>query len=76
MTKTNNTSSGSFGGFWRWLKALALTLVVALLSLTASAQNVLVTATAGTTSGSYATVSAAFAAVNAGTHQGANTIRL
>jgi len=76
MTKTNNTSSGSFGGFWRWLKALALTLVVALLSLTASAQNVLVTATAGTTSGSYATVSAAFAAVNAGTHQGAITMKI
>ena len=76
MTKTNYTSSGSFGGFWRWLKALVLTLVVALLSFTADAQNVLVTATAGTTSGSYATVSAAFTAINAGTHQGAITLKV
>ncbi|MFN5347875.1 MAG: beta strand repeat-containing protein, partial [Bacteroidota bacterium] len=76
MTKTNFTSSGSQGGFWRWLKALALTLVVALLSFTADAQNVLVTATAGTTSGSYATVSAAFAAINAGTHQGTITLQV
>jgi len=76
MTKTNFTSSGSQGGFWRWLKALALTLVVALLSFTADAQNVLVTASAGTASGSYATVSAAFAAINAGTHQGAITLQV
>jgi hypothetical protein len=44
----------------------------AMLSLTLSAAwaQVSVTATGGTATGSYATVSAAFAAINAGTHQG------
>jgi Ig-like domain CHU_C associated/GEVED domain/Secretion system C-terminal sorting domain len=39
-------------------------------------QNISVTATSGTTSGSYATLSAAFAAINAGTHQGAITLKV
>ncbi|MCC6839647.1 MAG: hypothetical protein IT230_05755, partial [Flavobacteriales bacterium] len=42
-------------------------------SLAAQAQNVNVTATAGTPAATYATLSAAFAAINAGTHQGTIT---
>ena len=45
-----------------------------LLSPVASGQNVNVTATAGTTSASYATLKGAFDAINSGTHQGDITI--
>lgn len=50
----------------------------AMLSLTLSAAwaQVSVTATGGTATGSYATVSAAFAAINAGTHQGVINITI
>lgn len=41
-----------------------------------SAQTVVVTATAGTLSGSYPTLKGAFDAINAGTHQGAITIQV
>ena len=46
--------------------------VIAIIALTVSnlQAQVAVTATGGTATGSYATVSAAFAAINAGTHQG------
>jgi hypothetical protein len=54
------------------LKSALLVACLALLG-TAQAQNVNVTATAGTPAATYATLNAAFAAINAGTHQGTIT---
>ncbi|MDL1949233.1 DUF11 domain-containing protein, partial [Acidobacteria bacterium ACD] len=53
------------------LACLAVSLLVC---ATASAQNVNVTATAGTPAATYATLKGAFDAINAGTHQGAISI--
>src|SRR6059036_3803040 len=61
----------------RLLAAFTTLLVaVTLMSARASAQNVNVTATAGTASASYTTLKGAFDAINAGTHQGTITIGL
>ena len=49
-------------------------LFIGLVCATAAAQNVNVTATAGTASASYTTLKGAFDAINAGTHQGAITV--
>src|SRR5205085_4080483 len=58
-----------------WLFAIINVLFFSsLLCVTAAAQNVNVTATAGTASASYTTLKGAFDAINAGTHQGAITI--
>jgi len=56
----------------RFLPSSVFTAILVLLGMAGqvSAQNVNVTATAGTLTGSYATISAAFAAINGGTHQG------
>ncbi len=54
----------------RWLKSGLFGAALALFG-TAQAQNVNVTATAGTASASYLTLNAAFNAINLGTHQGA-----
>ncbi len=74
-SKTVNQNTGSA----TWLKRMGSFLVVlfafAFISpLGSLAQNVNVTATLGNPSGTYANVSAAFAAINAGTHQGAITL--
>ena len=54
---------------WGWLKAGLFGAALALFG-TAQAQNVNVTATAGTPAASYPTLNAAFNAINLGTHQG------
>ena len=60
-----------------WLLALFnILFLIAISSASASAQNVNVTATAGTATASYTTLTAAFNAVNAGTHQGTITIEI
>ncbi len=60
-----------------WLLALFnLLFLIAITSVSASAQNVNVTATAGTANATYTTLTAAFNAVNAGTHQGTITIEI
>src|SRR6218665_3800459 len=59
----------------KWVFNAMLLFGILLTGLKAEAQ-VSVTATAGTTSGSYATLSATFTAINAGTHQGAITISI
>ena len=38
MTKTNYSTRGSFGGFWRWLQVAAMVAVFALFNVTANAQ--------------------------------------
>ena len=53
-----------FDGCSRWL----MIMLVACYSLAGSAQNLSVTATLGTASGSFTTLKGAFDAVNAGTH--------
>ncbi|MFM2207317.1 MAG: hypothetical protein RL213_1292, partial [Bacteroidota bacterium] len=71
----NNYSTGTARLFARWMTAA----IVAMVFFSANVVNaqVSVSATAGTTGPtSYTTVSAAFAAINAGTHQGAITIRI
>src|SRR5437764_3610923 len=58
-----------------WLFAIINVLFFSsLVCATAAAQNVNVTATAGTASASYTTLKGAFDAINAGTHQGAITV--
>jgi hypothetical protein len=52
------------------LKALMLFIMFFVISKSSLFSQINLTATAGTATGSYATVSAAFAAINAGTHQG------
>jgi hypothetical protein len=60
-----------------WLFTIFNVLVFsALLCVAAAAQNVNVTATAGTASASYTTLKGAFDAINAGTHQGAITVNI
>jgi hypothetical protein len=60
---------------FRLIKWLALCSLFATFSLRSLAQ-VNVQATAGTTTGTYTTLNAAFAAINAGTHQGAININI
>lgn len=57
--------------FYFGIIAFALTFHISL-----SSQNVTVAATGGTTTGSYATLSAAFAAINNGTHTGSITLSI
>jgi len=57
-------------------KFYSFLLVFIALSGTSLAQNVTLTATGGTTTGSYTTLKAAFDAINAGTHQGAIVISI
>lgn len=62
--------------YTRKIKSIT-SLLIALLTIgTSLAQNVNVTATAGTAAATYATVSAAFAAINAGTHNGDITLSI
>ena len=61
-----------FDGCSRWL----LILLMACCSLAGSAQNLSVTATSGTASGSFTTLKGAFDAVNAGTHRGVIAIKI
>lgn len=58
------------------IKKIKLLLLALSSSFMAIAQNVDVTATAGTASGSYSNLKGAFDAINAGTHQGAITIAI
>src|SRR5947208_2715709 len=59
----------------KWLFAIFnVLLFVGITCVAAAAQNVNVTATAGTANASYTTLKGAFDAVNAGTHQGAITM--
>jgi hypothetical protein len=57
-------------------RLILTTFAVLALSLSAAWSQVSVTATGGTATGSYTTVSAAFAAINAGTHQGVINITI
>jgi hypothetical protein len=61
----------------KWLFALFnVLLFVGITCVSAAAQNVNVTATAGTAAASYTTLKGAFDAINAGTHQGAITVNI
>jgi hypothetical protein len=57
------------------LKSLVLTFLLSY-SLTASSQNLSLTASLGTTTGSYSTLKGAFDAINAGTHRGVIVITI
>ncbi len=57
-------------------RGFAMLVITLLLAAGAAAQKVSVTATAGTASTGYATLKAAFIAINAGTHRGVITIRI
>ena len=61
-----------YDGCSRWL----MIMLMACYSLAGYAQNVSVTATLGTASGSFTTLKGAFDAVNAGTHQGVIAIKI
>lgn len=61
-----------FDGCSRWL----MIMLMACYSLAGSAQNLSVTATLGTASGSFTTLKGAFDAVNAGTHRGVIAIKI
>jgi hypothetical protein len=57
-------------------RLILTTFAMLTLTLSAAWAQVSITATGGTATGSYATVSAAFAAINAGTHQGVINITI
>jgi parallel beta-helix repeat protein len=67
-----NSSTVPLRRTWGWLKSALFGAALILIG-SVHAQNVNVTATAGTPAATYATLNAAFGAINAGTHQGAIT---
>jgi len=71
----NNYPNRTAKLFTRWMAFVAVVLIT-LASTAVNAQNVNVTSTGGTATATYATVSAAFTAVNAGTHTGAITMNI